>query len=315
MVGLVAWAVLAGWVAPEAQAIEGLQWRIGTEPVRYQIHTRTFLAEVMMLRAELNLDVRIGEFWLDAVVSCVATEPPGKRATPVACTFEDVLLRAEAVAADAERLAPVLTEYDQRLTGAVAQFELTHDGRIVGFGLEGVRRNNTRTIDQAETMRLIALRAFAALDLGLPKGGDDKGKGSWTQRESAALWFPSSQGTMGAAQIRHRVVSFTDSEVTLATEARGTLGSGATVMINGAEQPANLFSMNLEGDARFDIAKGQLIERVYTVRGVPTASSINAEGLAGLEYISGAGASRLAPDERLAPLGDSRPLTAADRGN
>jgi len=183
------------------------------------------------------------------------------------------------------------------------------DGRLRNVDLEGVEARDRRTSEIREAMRLVMTRVYAPLDLQLPKNGDDKDRGAWKQGSSVVLEFPSDVGSMGSAKVRHTIVATEGSVVTIETTGRGTLGSGQMVEVApGQERPANLFEMSLAGRARFDTARGLLIDRDYTAEGTPTASSLTSDGREGYPYVQVAHLELIEEGTEPPPLGANQEI-------
>ncbi|MBW1878085.1 MAG: hypothetical protein JRJ84_06975 [Deltaproteobacteria bacterium] len=268
-----------------AGAVTGLEWQLGEQPVRYLITARVQLPELMWFNAEVNVETRVSEFQVDLVTRCISAGEAGKKGWQLICAIEDIALRAAPAASESGRTLLVLDEWDEKLLGATVQLLFNRDGRLRNVDLEGVEASDRRTSQIRETMRLVMTRVYAPLDLQLPKNGDDRDRGTWKQGSSVVLEFPSDVGSMGAAVVRHTVLAVEASVVTIETTGRGTLGSGEMVQVAGQERPANLFEMSLAGRARFDTARGVLLDRDYVVEGRPTASSVSAEGREGYPYV------------------------------
>lgn len=272
-------ACLIGLLAAlPARATTGLEWQMGDAPLRYHLRAQVQLPEVLFLHAQFNDEVRVHEVRVHLVTSCRPADALGRRGWELACSIDDLALQVAPVTPDAGQAAPVLQDWDDKLTGATLQVVLHRDGRVKNVDLEGIEKDERRMQHIVETMRLLTTRAFALLDLELPRKGDDKGKGEWKQRQSLALGFVTTEGTIGSSRVVHRIVDETDGVVTIETEGEATQGPADTVAVASQERTANLYEMDYTGSARFDTAAGRLIERTYFVHATPTASSVNAEG-------------------------------------
>jgi hypothetical protein len=76
----------------------------------------------------------------------------------------------------------------------------------------------------------------------------------------------------------------------------------------GQERPANLFEMSLAGRARFDTARGVLVDRDYAAEGTPTASSLSADGREGYPYVQVAHLELVEEGTEPPPLGPNQEI-------
>ncbi len=308
------WLLLFSFVAPlqAAHAVTGLawQWQEGVQH-RYLLQVQVRLSELMWFKATLNREVRVVEFRANVITNCRCNGALGKKAWRVNCKIEDIALQAAPVVQEAGLLQAVLDEMATNYRGATAQLQFMTDGRLRNIDLEGVDKRNRRIAEIHETMRLILVRALAPLDLQLPKKGDDGERGFWKQSNVLAMAFPSNQGTMGSSSVEHRIVKQEGDILTLNTEGRGTLGTGETIIVANQERPKNLYDMSISGSAEFDRGRGVLLRRDYMVQGMPTASSLMAEGAQGIPYVQAAHVELIAPGQPLPELGATKELAGA----
>jgi hypothetical protein len=182
------------------------------------------------------------------------------------------------------------------------------NGRVRTIDLEGVDKTRNQRFSQiAETMRLLMVRAFAPLDLELPRKGDDKGKGTWRSDTMLATRLPVEAGTMGQVPVSHAITATDGSVIAFSSKGKGVIASGEMRVVNNVEVPAVTLDLSYEGVARFDTATGRLLERDYLVDGRETASSLTADGTAGTIYVQSARLLLLGPDDR-PTLPESGPL-------
>jgi len=269
-----------------AHATAGLQWTFHG-PRQFILHADLQLPELLHLTAQRNHEVKVSEIDFAVVTTCTPDETLGKRGWELMCKLDDLAMKAAPARGKDDLVLPVLDDWDQVLTGASVQLVFTRDGRVRDFDLEQPKLvdQNARTRQMVEDMRQLVNRVFSAFDLELPKKGDDKGHGSWTQRQSPVLGFPTGQGTLGSATVEHRITGTEGRVVDITTTARGILGSGDMIAVGGQERPANLFDMTLKGTARFDTEHGVLVARDYQTRGTLTASSIDSTGQKGYPWV------------------------------
>lgn len=273
-------------LAAVAHATTGLAWQFDA-PVRYELGVAVYFPQAVFIRAAENREARAIEIDVHLVTTCTPVGPLGK-GWQVRCRIDDLALGALAIAPDAGRLDPIVAEWDTVLTGATVELALQSNGRIKVLDLEGVPKGNDRLSEIQETMRQVLRRAFALIDLELPKKGDDKGRGEWRQGTALAMEFPTAVGTLGSAALQHRITGTNDGVVTLSTAGKGTIGSAETVSVRGNEQIRDLFEATLEGTATFDTARGRLVERQYLFEATPTASSAASQGARGFPYVQAA---------------------------
>lgn len=308
-------AALALMGSSAAHATEGLEWKweVGAERT-FLFQAQVRLAEMLYFPAPLNQDLRVVEFYLAAVSDCRAEAAAGKKAWELRCTFEDVQLTAAPPEADAGKgLIEILDAYDQMLLAAEAQLVFGRDGRVRNFDLEGVDASIRRQRVMQEVLRLVLLRAFAGLDLQLPKHGDDGGK-SWRQSETFAMQLPKSMGTMGGIQLDSSVTATDGAVVTIDTVGKGTVSSGESIGAPGEERPRNFFDLEMRSRATFDTAQGVLLSRDYVVSGEPTASSVLATGVAGTAYVQAIHVELIPPNAKVKPLEANAETTPGTSG-
>jgi hypothetical protein len=234
----------------------------------------------------------------------------GKKVNILDCTIEDISIQANALPGDESSLPMVLEDLDQKLTGAVIQMQMTHDGRVRAVDLEGISKRHRRLAEIVETMRLVLSRAVAVLDLQMPKKGDDEGKGVWMQKQSLVTSFPSGLGTLGSVKTQHELVEKKEDLVLINTVGEGIAGPGRTIEVAGQEQVANLYELQYAGQSSFDLKDGSLMTREYQLRAKPTASSEMSGAFKGTPYLQYAKLVRLDADEK-PNVGESRVLEAS----
>lgn len=280
---LISIALLAA--APSALAAEGLEWKWPEhEQLRYFVSAQVKLPEMLPFIAEANVDARVWLVRLDAVLTCRPEIRLGRKATEVRCDIDDVRLAAAPTRSDAGKLGPILDEYDEKLLGAEVELNFRDDGRIRAVGLDGLELLNDRLVILHESLRLMLVRAVSSLDLELPRKGEDKGE-SWRQRNPLAPQFPVKHGTMGTATAEH-VVSGTEGDVvTIETKGKGLLGSGEMIAVGNQEQPGNMYDMEMSATARFDTARGLMLERDVEVEGEPSTSTVAIDNIGAQPYV------------------------------
>ena len=293
-----------------ASAIDGLSWTWDA-PRRFLLISDVNAPEFLLFQAEKVHQARVYKWRTNVVVSCVG-EPLGKKAYSINCKIEDISLQARALRGDEEIIQPVLNDLDSKLTGATIQIEMTRDGRIRDVDLDGIPQRHRRMHEITETMRLVLSRSVAALDLQLPKNGDDEGAGRWRQKQTLVTAFPSDQGTMGSVKSIHEVKSSGAESTVIMSTGKGVAGSGRTIEVAGQEQVANMYEIQYAGESTFDRKNGSLLSREYQLRGTPTSSSENSGAWQGQPYLQYAKLIRLDNGEK-PNVGESRPLAGTDK--
>ena len=286
---LVMAAMVFGVKKASADATERLVWSQEFEsPIRWYIDNEVHLPQFMWFVSNRNKQVRVLAYQTTLVATCGSAVPAGRKAFEAQCTIEDVSIRAASSRSERNRLTPILQEMTTKLRGATVDLKMKTNGRLVWLGLQEVKlgETNRRTNQMRENLRLILHRAFAGLDLELPRKGVTE-EGYWIQFDSALMMAPSNDGTRGAAEIIHRVERVDDQLVNIQTSGDGTLTPG--------ESGRNYYAAKIESSGVFDRETGALIERSWMCAGQPTASSALAQGGLGLPYIQRGVLKRLAP--------------------
>lgn len=263
----------------EAHAATGLAWQWPDGGWRHHLVARVVSPRVVLLMGEFNVQTRVVEVQMDAIVHCVPTFR-GKAVTEVACTFEDLALQIAPIQADESTKWPALVEeLDQRWTQATVDMTLGTDGRLRRFDVEGVDQGDPRLRANFQTMRLFFGRLFAAYDLGLPPKGDDRGKGVWTQEGTVVTNLLSLTGSLGKVRVAHQITGTAGNNVAIASMGNGVITS------EDAGNVGNSYETVFRAEATFDSARGVLVDRQYLSRGELTASSYLAQGSPSLAYL------------------------------
>ena len=247
---------------------------------------------------------------------CSPDGPPGKKNVIVRCSIDDVRLVAAPVRSEVGRLIPILDEMDAALLQATVELTLTRDGRLRGLSLQGMDDRLRRLREIQEALRQVMLRAYSSLDMALPKKGDDEGR-TWRDATSRSMGFVTNTGTYGKAELSSKVVAQEGDIVQIDTQGHGVMVPGddqAVMTPEGAMVPRTKdnYDMTHRGTTRFDTANGHMVERLYRVDGVPTASSQVAEGGAGVSCVQNVRLKLVTGEmPALPPTGSSRPVDPA----
>ena len=269
-----------------------------SEPQRYYLETEVRLPYLMWLAKRFNEQARVNAFQLRLVAHC---EPSAelKRRQEVLCTIDDIGIKASGVRQEQGLLQPILEELDERLTGAVVQLELRDDGRLSNIDLEELDRRNRRVGRINENLRLILTRAFAGLDLPMPRNPEDP---QWVQHDSWLLKAPAAQGSVGSAQLVHQ---WGDEQAGLHRIVTG----GRAIIVPALS--GNQYDARMTSEAWFDTADGRLTDRTWTMVATPTPSSALTEGLAGYPYLQ-VGRVMALPEGQDHPVGTTEELPPLD---
>lgn len=241
---------------------------------RFHLGAYVELPSPMRLLAEQDAEVLVDAFQVDLVTACRPAAVQPKKGSHVDCLVEDVTFRLRS--AQPKHLQAIADEMDAAVTGKTVQLQVSPEGRVRNLDLDGLDERDQRHRTIAESERLMLARAFALIDLELPKGGDDQGR-PWRANDVLAVAFPSNVGTMGSVPVELAVGGVDGSVASVALRGKGIVMSGETVAVGGGEsRPRFTWEVTLSGEAQFDVSSGRLISRKHTVEGVPTASSTDA---------------------------------------
>ena len=169
-------------------------------------------------------------------------------------------------------------ELDALYTGKPVELAFNRDGKIRSFEIEGIDETDRRNNQIHQPFREMVRRAFAPLEVRLPRKGTDRGANSWRQVGSMAMQFPSILGSIGRADITYTVTGQEGDVVNMDSTAVGIMGTGEMVTINGVERPRNQYDMELTGNLGFDAGQGYLVRQSYVTTAVSTASATLGEG-------------------------------------
>jgi len=295
----------AMWVNRPAQAVTGLEWQWGEQGRTYLIVAEVQSPEFLWFKAEKNLEARVSAWRTNILTSCtpVAT---AKKSWELRCVIDDISMQAKSLPSDRGRLDRILAEYKSLLIGSYIQLDFTRDGRVRNVDLEGIDKRNRRVMEIIEVLRLVLGRAYAALDLQLPKRGDDRDLGVWRQVSPLAAGFPTNVGSLGSLRVNHQVTAQEGSVVLFQSAAEGVTGSGRMIEVGGQEQVANMFRMTMAGVGSFDTKSGALVSRQYQVHGVPTASAELGDGWQGINYVQSVRLDLMSAESPTPNLGETR---------
>ncbi|MEM6929589.1 MAG: hypothetical protein AAF602_21795 [Myxococcota bacterium] len=255
-----------------------------TRPQRIGFRTEVVLPELIWLASGFNKQARVREFNIGLVADC----SPGdvaKKSIEVTCRLVDVGVQAMSLPQEQGLLEPIVGEIDARLTGVDVQLQMNRDGSLRNIGIDGLERINRRFGRINENLRLILTRAFAGLDMPLPKHTPEAG---WLQRRSWLVSAPASAGTAGVTEIVHKVIGRDGDRVFIASAGRGLVSP---------RDGANKYDMRLESQVTLDTATGTIVERTWSMAGGPTPSSVVSQGFEGYPYLQRGRIAALGPED------------------
>lgn len=247
------------------------QWN-WSEKQRFYLDVDVHLPQIMWFAATYNKQARVDYFELELIADCSPGEVENRRSYLVTCKLEALALRAEGLPQDAKLLGPIVSEMADRMSGTRVQLQVRSDGRLVNIDIEDLDRRNQRFALINENMRLMLSRAFSGLDLPLGPSADE----AWVQHDSWLMRAPSPVGSSGSSDIVSRVTAVDGLVWTIQSGGRGIIAPG---------EGLNKYDARMFASATFDQRSGTLIERVWTVVGGPTASSLIAQGIEGFPYV------------------------------
>lgn len=255
-----------------------------TKPQRLGLKTDVYLPEMIWFASGYNKQARVREFSLGLIADC-KPQTVSRRVVEVACTLERVGLQAMSLPQEQGLVEPIVGEIDARLTGAIVQLQMRNDGALKNIDIDGLTRRNQRFGRINENLRLIVTRAFAGLDLPLPKSDPRQG---WIQNRSWLLSAPALTGAAGVSEIVNKVISNEGHHVFVASAGRG---------IVSPRDGINTYTLRLEAEATIDSATGTLVERTWMMAGGPTPGSLIAQGFEGYPYLQRGHIVALGPEE------------------
>lgn len=247
------------------------RWEPG-QAVRYHAET-LFSAGSLPMIARQNTEARAVKLAVTLDLACVPTAR--KKGWELVCDVEGAKLQGEAVPGEQERLDQVLAESASTFAAATVVVGLSADGRVSSVDLRDVDRSDERSAQIAETLRQMARRAVAPLDVEMPKDGEDPGK-PWKQGGTplaAELFVNSVPVWSGAGSSATPVAGGVSGGVSLKTSVKGRDGAVATLETVGQCNVASLVTdtntyfahVEISSTGRFDTATGQISYRLLEV--------------------------------------------------
>lgn len=268
----VVWALAGLWsVAAPAKPPEGPQvdWDGGVSR-RYLLKADVVTPNILPMPAAKNIDGLLLGFRVDMVVSCKAEMKLGKRGWALRCDVDDASIRGRPDPGTAGKVAIVAEEWTGLLKQGWIQVDALRNGRTPRVDLEGIPKSRVREQTIQQVMRELVVRAWAPLDVELPKQQAMAEGLTWTQRNSLVLGLPSlAGGSVGGAQLQHQVAARTPGGWLTAFTGRGTLGWG----VEQGESLRDLMMTEFSGSFLYDPDAGAIRQAQHIGSGEPTAGS------------------------------------------
>jgi hypothetical protein len=260
---------------PAVASAQDLTWRWQDHDVlSYRIQTyMQFQPGNVRLYAAQNLDARVEDVALGLEIDCKSVVLT-RRTQELECRVRRAEMGLGTGTGDHENAAAIAAEYAGLLSVALIQVELTREGKIKTFDLEGIPKDTEREAARHEALRMLVSRAFGALEIELPKDGDSRGE-PWSQGGlPMTMRLPVTSGTVGKAKIKHTVESTTEAGiVTIVTQGEGSGQSGYEMELQKAQlASARVVQTVWVGTSKFDEKRGHLISNEYRIQGTLTAS-------------------------------------------
>jgi hypothetical protein len=254
--------------SPRASAGElAYQWT-PNEVMHYRIQAFVVAPSVLRFMAARNVTARAEDIALAMELDC-KVDPPQKRTQSWRCSTHRVELGGKAWEGEQEKLDAILAEYMEQLKEATIVVDYTPTGRIQLVDVEGLSRNSDREKLIHEYLRLLLQRAFAALEIELPKNGEVPA-GTWRQKGNPlSMRLPTRYGTAGGVRLNHEVVGREGDLLVINSVGRGTVHPGSALE-SGADRGVN---MSVTSTALFDPTRGLLVRNEVQTNGALTTSA------------------------------------------
>jgi hypothetical protein len=260
---------------------------------RWFVATEVTVPDPVLFQARNNFEFRSTKYQVRTIIACEKDWRRSRRRFEVDCTIEDFGMQSIAMDRDnPARVQQILDEIDTALTGSYLQLSVRDDGRVVGIDLEGPTKRNNREDVIHETLRLVMSRVIVGYDMRLRKF-KDLSEGVWVEYNSSLMSIPSiDASSRGTSTLVHKL-EMVEGHATVESRGRGLIATGNDTVFG-------MFDTDYSGVAVYDRVEGFMTERVWALRGVPTASSTFSTFGEGNEY-SHVGRLRIIQDENEVP--------------
>jgi hypothetical protein len=238
--------------------------------VLYHFETLIQMPRGWMVAAERNLEVKAAHFGLRADLRC--RPAPLGRNTELTCTFDHLTFLGATLPKDQAILDRVFAEWSTTVGKTTVRLLMAPDGRLKGVDIDGFERTTEFAAHVHEIQTIVVKRAVSVLDLPLTADDKDWQRG-WKQKgEAQIMGLPSSRGTVGSWDIKHRYLGDRAGLAAVETSGRGTLTYGTALDGYGTL----MVDSRVGGESMFDPATGALWYREYMLDCRYTAASSEA---------------------------------------
>ncbi len=245
---------------------------------RWRVDTELVLPFRLPLNMELNKGFATQAVQMETVFLCAKSWKLGPKSWEVDCTIEDFALRSvvrgkkpseKLIASSRE----VLAEIDERLTGARIQIQVSDDGRVTNFDLEGLSKDNRRLAEMHEVQRQLMRRVLVGFHMKLRKGRALQ-EGKWHEYNSEIMSIPvppELTASAGSSTVVHYLNHYQGHVLVQ------SIGEAGMFIDYGGGREVN-YKARLDAVAIFDPVEGFMTERVWSLKGTPSAAAIGGPG-------------------------------------
>jgi len=260
-----------------SHATTGLAWNWdGDQARQYVIQSSTVLIYPEVLQGDGTGEVYFTEIVAALRTTCQVTGTMGKKAYEVSCSINDLALQGVPQHGEnPERAEKVMASVAASVAGARMVARFGRDGRVSKIDLRDLDASKTWMSINQPTLQIVLGHAIGGLDLQLPKDGDDKGTGTWKQREAKPMSLAIQDSTLGTIKMEHAITQSEGNIHTVTTNSRGTLTPGSE---SEGESAGITYDTVMKGTAVFDSESGTLVERTFDVTGTLTSGSRGSTG-------------------------------------
>jgi len=274
---------------------------------RWKVENELVLPFRLPLNMELNKGFQTYAVQMETVFLCAKSWKLGPKSWEVDCTIEDFAIRSlvrekKPSQQLIDNSRQVLAEIDERLTGARIQLQVTDDGRVTNFDLEGLSKDNRRLAEIHEVQRQLMRQVLVGFHLKLRKDRMLQ-EGKWHEYNSELMSIPvppELTASAGSSLLVHHLNHYQGHVLVQ------SIGEAGLFVDYGGRREVT-YSARLDGVAIFDPSEGYMIERVWTLNGSPSASAQFGQG-----YWHTGKIAKL-EKETVVQLGETAPVVQEDR--
>lgn len=260
---------------------------------RWFIKTEIGLPYSLAFYADQNWEFWTTAFQIRTILACDRDMKLSKQKMQVHCTIEDFAIQAtdasdmktkleqkvadkradkrvaegkSAVTESKEtrrsHIQSILDEIDTKLSGASLQLQVSSMGRVTNIDLEGVAKDSAREAQMYATLRSVLTRVIVGFDMKL-QNHDFLEQGFWVEYSSALMSIPSPDETsVGSSMLIHRL-SRIDGNMIAESRGKGLISI----------YDDQTFTTSFAGVAVYDEDSAYMTERVWVLKGMPTANT------------------------------------------